>query len=62
MGNQKEASNRSYIKIGNKKLLKYKADDRYCRLCMEENLAIASSNNSSELLNQTSEILKAFRH
>ena len=43
----------------NKKFRKYKVDDKYCLLCMENTLAIASYNNPNELLNQTSEILKA---
>ena len=44
-----------------KKCRKYKAGNKYWRLCMEEKLAIASYNNPNELLNQRSEILNVCR-
>ena len=45
-----------------KKCRKYKADDKYYNFCLEEKLAIASYNNSNELLNQKSEILNVCRY
>ena len=42
-----------------KKCFKYKLGDKYCQLCMEEKLAIASYNNLNELLDQRSEILNS---
>ena len=41
-----------YIKIGDgKKCHKYKVGDKYCNLCMEEKLGLASDYNLNELLN-----------
>ena len=45
-----------------KKCHKYRAGNKYCLLCMEEKLAIASYDNSRELLNQRSEVLNTCRH
>ena len=36
--------------------------DRYCKLCMEDNLTIAIYNKPKELLNQRSEIFNIGRH
>ena len=36
--------------------------DKYCNLCMEKKLGIASYNNPNELLNQKLEILNVCRH
>ena len=54
----------SYIKMGNnkKKSRKYQAGYKYCLLCMEEKLAVASYNRPWELFNQRSEILNSYRH
>ena len=62
--NQKEVRNRSYIKMGNnfKKCKKYKSGDRYCLLCMEEKLEIASYNNPCEFHNLTFEILNICKY
>ena len=48
--------------MGNEKSQRYKTDDRYCRLCIEEKLAITSYNNFNEFLNQRSEMLNSCRH
>ena len=42
-------------------ILKYRAGDRGCLLCMEEKLAIASC-KSRDMLNQRSEVLNSCRH
>ena len=39
-----------------------KGGDRYCKLCMEEKLSIATYNKSKELLNQRSEIFNICTH
>ena len=44
-----------------KKCRKYRAGDRYCLLCNEEKLAIASR-KSRDMLNQRSEVLNSCKH
>ena len=44
-----------------KKCHKFRASNRYCIVCNEEKLSIASYNNK-DLLNQRSEVLNACRH
>ena len=41
---------------------RYKGKDRYCKLCMEEKLTIATYNIPKELLNQRSELFNICRH
>ena len=44
------------------KCRKYKSGNRYCNLCIEEKLALASHSNPNELPKEMSEILNVFRH
>ena len=41
---------------------KYKAGHKYCHLCTEEKVVIASYNSPNKLLNQKSEIFNVCRH
>ena len=53
----------SYTKMGDsKKSRKYNAVNKYCQLCIEEKLAIASCNHPNKLLNQKSEIVNTHKH
>ena len=45
-----------------KRYCKYKAGDKYCKLCMEEKSTIAAYNKPKELLNPRSEIFNVCRH